>query len=130
MKNTIKSDNERLIIKEELLDDNSLLQYEYDRENDKVLLAIRFIKHHTIQEHILTILSIHEYASELDDRVKINEDHTSIAIFDKKDNDYVLRDCYNLQEHNYAINDFVDIEFNNKFPNIKINNYLVLKKKK
>lgn len=130
MKDTIKEDRNRIIIKEELLDDNNLIQYEYDKENDNVVLGIRFIENRTINEHILTTLSIHEYASELNKRVKINEDNSSIAIFNKKDNNYVLEDCYNLKEHSFSSSEFVDIEYNNKFPNILLNKILVYKKKK
>jgi len=130
MKNNIKEEQERLIIKEELLNENTLIQHEYDRENDKVRIVIRYIEYASIKEHTLNVMSVHEYASEFDKRVRINEDNSSIAIFDKNEDGYALRNCYDLNEHEFTPSDFVDLEFNKKFPNVILNKFLVLAKKK
>ena len=130
MKKTIKEDKERLIIKEELIGDNNLIQYEYNPQNDIVLLGVRFIEDCSIKEHIITYLTIHQYAKELDKIVRFNEDNNAIAIFKKDNDEYVLQNFYNLETHDFSCIDFMDLEYNNKFPNNKINDRYVLIKKK
>ena len=130
MKKTIKEDQERLIINEELIGDNNLIQYEYNPKHDTVLLGVRFVENSSIKEHIITCLTVHQYASQLDKIVRFNEDNTAIAIFKKENDEYVLQNFYNLETHDFSCIDFMDIEYNNKFPNNKINDRYVLIKKK
>lgn len=134
MKNTIKEDLERIVIKEEIINDNSLLQYECNRDNKIVTLGVRYIKNNTIQENILTTMTLDEYINELDNIVKININNSAIAIFKKETyrnvfNEYILHDCYDLNKHTFASSEFLDIEYNEKFPNNKVDKYLVVKKK-
>ena len=135
MKKTIKEDLERIVIKEKLLDNNSLIQYECNRDDKTVSLVVRYIKNNTIKEDIITTMTLDEYINELDNIVKINKNDSAIAIFKKETynnvfNEYTLRDCYDLKDHSFAIIDFLDIEYNEKFPNNKVDKYLVVKKKK
>ena len=130
MEKTIKEDRKRKIIKEELIGDNNLIQYEYDPHNNIVKFGVRFIENLSIKEHIITFLTFQEYLTELDKIVRFNEDNTAIAIFRKENDDYVLHNFYNLETHNFSCIDFMDIEYNNKFPNNKINDKFVLIKKK
>ena len=134
MKKTIKEERDRTIIKEEIIDNNSLIQYEYDEETNNVLLVVRFVKHNTIKEHVLITMTLDDYNDELDKIVKFNKNNSAIALFQKRTygifNEYTLRDCYDLKEHSFASAEFLDIEYNERFPNNKVDKYLVVKKKK
>ena len=112
MEESIKKDQERIIIREELIGDNNLIQYVYNREKDNVIVSIRYIENKSIQEHLLTTLSIHQYASELNKRIRI--DDNSISLFDKNKNGYILKGTYNLQEHEYTPSETIKIDDFNK----------------
>ena len=135
MKKTIKEEKERRIIREELIGDNSLVQYEYDEETNRVMLVVRFVKNNTIKEHILITMTLDEYNDELDRIVKFNKNNSAIALFKKEDFEgafykYTLHDCYDLREHSFALVDFLDLEYHKKFPKNKEETYIVAKKKK
>ena len=134
MKKTIKEEQERIIIREEILDDNSLMQYEFDKNINKVVLVVRFVKNNTIKEHVLTTMTLKEYTDELNRLVKINVNNTAIALFKKEAheayNEYTLYNCYKLKEHDFSLVDFVDLEYKKYFPNNKGEKCFVINKKK
>ena len=130
MRKTIKEDLDRTIVEEELIGDNSLIQYVYDGKQDKISLGIRFVDGSSIKEHILKTMTAHEYASELHEIVRFNDDKTALAIFEKQDDNYILDNCYDLQEHNFTSLEFMDLEYNMRFPNNPVDERFILQKKK
>ena len=130
MKKTLKEDLDRIIVKEELIGDNNLIQYEYDWKQDTILLGVRFVAGTSIKEHIIKQMTVHEYASELHEIVRFNEDKSAIAIFKKQDENYILDKCYDLNEHAFASIEFMDLEYNQRFPKNPVNEKFVLQKKK
>lgn len=129
MKKTIKADKSRKILQEEFLNDNSLLELTME-DNRDILVGIRFVEGvgFGIKEHILTKMSIYDYLSEYSNLVKISEDSSAIAIFNKTKAGYQLDRLYNLEEHAFALDEFIDIVFEKKFPKLSLDKYLVLEK--
>ena len=129
MKKTIKADKSRKILQEEFLNDNSLLELTME-DNRDILVGIRFVEGvgFGIKEHILTKMSIYDYLSEYSNLVKISEDSSAIAIFNKTKAGYQLDRLYDLEEHAFALDEFIDIVFEKKFPKLSLDKYLVLEK--
>ena len=116
MKKTIKEDQERLILKSELIDDNSLL--EYVASNGKMQVGIRFVEgSSTIQEHIILSMDITKYMKHQESLIEFNEDRTAIAIFAPIEEGYQLKNVYDITKHESRGPAFVDIEYRNRFPN-------------
>ena len=130
MKKTLKEDLDRIILEEELIGDNSLIQYVYDLKQDMIDLGVRFVAGMSIQEHIIKQMTVHEYASNLHEIVRFNEEKSAIALFKKQNKNYVLENCYDLNEHAFASIEFTDLEYNQRFPNNPVNERFVLQKKK
>lgn len=128
MKKTIKADKSRKILKEEFLNDNSLLEITME-DNRDILVGVRFVEGvgSGIKEHILARINIYDYASEYSDLVKISYDSSAIAIFNKTKAGYQLDRFYDLEEHAFALDEFKDIVFKKKFPELALDKYLVLK---
>lgn len=128
MRKTIKADKERKILKEEFLNDNALLQATME-ENRDVTIGIRFVENPLvgIKEHILTKLSIYDYMSDYDNLVRISSDSSAVAIFNKTEEGFQLNRFYDAEEHSFALSEFIDIVYEEKFPELALDKHLVLK---
>ncbi len=127
MKEAIKQEKKRILLKEELITDNDLLLYIHVPEEDKVYVKIRFITENNIVEHYVARLSMDEYLE--GNRIRFNEDKTALAVFKKNDaNEEVLENFYSLEEHSCECSDFLDCAYNLHFKD-EVNDYLVLIKK-
>lgn len=115
MEKTIKKDLERIILKEELLDDNSLLQYVVHGMNIQV--CIRYIEEYgrRIQEHVLAEIPVAEYADNIGKMIQINEEKNTIAIFRKNEKNYVLDTVYDIVEHSFVASDFTECAYQKTF---------------
>ena len=126
MKRTIKEDNQRKILESKYLNDNTLL--EFVLEKNEVIITVRFVSGVVsgIQEITLTRISLEDYANNLSKIIEENEDKTAIAIFTKREEtgEYELRNVFNVEEHQYAILEFMDIVYKKKFPNRELSKNL------
>lgn len=129
MKKTLKEDNNRKILESRYINDNTLL--EFTLEEDKVIVGVRYISGHIsgIKEVILTTMSLEDYTNNLSNIIEENETKDAIAIYKKsKETDsYKLYSIFDLEEHSYAIQEFIDIVYSKKFPNKKLNKNLTRK---
>ena len=121
MKKTIKEDNNRQVINSIYLNDNSLL--EYVKENDTISVVARYIKDSRINEVTLTYTN----ENDINNVIRFNEDNSFVAIFSKNNDNYVLTNIYDTKENSYVDLEFIDIVFEKKFNNLKLNKHLVLK---
>ena len=125
MKKTIKEDNERKILESRYLNDNTLLEFVLEEKD--VVVTVRYVSSPIsgIKEVTLTRMSLEDYANNLSKIIEENEKKDAIAIFkrDEKGN-YELRNIYDVEEHSYAILEFMDIVYAKKFPNKKLNKNL------
>lgn len=126
MKDNIREDKDVKYLKEEIIN-NDLLLYIYDPKQKKVYVKIRFVDNKQIIEHYVARLTMEEYLE--GDRIVFNEDKTALAVFKKDNNQEVLVNFYNLEEHNCECGDFLDCAYNLSF-NDKVDDYLRLVKKK
>ena len=129
MKKTIKEDNERRILESRYLNDNTLL--EFVLEGKEVIITVRYVSGvlSGIQEITLTRISLEDYANNLSKIIEENEDKTAIAIFTKREEigEYELRNVFSVEEHKYAILEFMDIVYEKSFPNKKLSKNLTSK---
>ena len=126
MKDNIREEKDVKHLKEEIIN-NDLLLYIYDSKKKIVYVKIRFIDNKQIIEHYVARLTMEEYLE--GDRIVFNEDKTALAVFKKDNNQEVLVNFYNLEEHNCECGDFLDCAYNLSF-NDKVDDYLRLVKKK
>ena len=126
MKDNIREEKDVKYLKEEIIN-NDLLLYIYDSKKKIVYVKIRFIDNKQIIEHYVARLTMEEYLE--GDRIVFNEDKTALAVFKKDNNQEVLVNFYNLEEHNCECGDFLDCAYNLSF-NDKVDDYLRLVKKK
>lgn len=130
MKNTIKSDDHRIIIYSDYLNDNCKLEGIFDSENQNISIVTRYVDGvNKITETTLLVLSMDQFTTEYENLIRINEENDSIAIFEKKEEGYVLRDIYDTINHCMAVEDFKDVVFKNKFPQTELGKNLELIKK-
>lgn len=127
MKKTIKEDNQRTVIKQEYLNNNSLL--EISIVDGKIEVTIRFIEGKSIKEHILTIMSVEDFLLEKD-TYRISEDGKKMALFKTKNDEYYLERLYDLEEHEFTVCDFMDLEYRKHFTIPVLNEHLSYKKVK
>lgn len=129
MKKTIKEDNARKILESRYLNDNTLL--EFVLEGKEVIISVRYVVGVAsgIREITLTKISLEDYANNLSKIIEENEDKTAIAIFTKREKtgEYELRNVFDVEEHNYAILEFMDIVYKKKFPNKELSKNLTSK---
>ncbi len=128
MKKTIKEDNSRKILESRYLNDNTLL--EYVLEGDQVTASIRYVSGviSGIKEITLTTMSLEDYAKNLSKIIEENEEKNAIAIFKRDEQgNYELRNVFDVEEHSYAILEFLDIVYSKKFPNKQLNKNLTRK---
>ena len=126
MKNNIREELETKYLKEELVNDNTLLLYEEVAEND-ILVKMRYIRSNKIHEGYITHLTKKEF--EAGDRIVFNDDNTALAVFKKYKAREVLTDVVDLETHYSECSDFMDCAYNMKFNN-KVDDYLRLVKTK
>ena len=126
MKNNIREEEAKEFLKIEFIN-NDLLLYIHDIKENKVYVKIRFTKNNKIDEHYVARLTMEEYNE--GKRIKYNEDKTALAVFKKRQDDEVLENVYDLEEHNGVASDFLDCAYNLYF-NDKVDDYLRLVKKK
>lgn len=124
MKNTIREDNQRKVIKQEYLNENSL--QEVALVDGKIQITIRFVEGKSIKEHTLTIMTPEELLNE-ENTFKVSDDGKKIALFRKKGDEYTLDRLYDLEEHEFAVSDFMDIEYKKHFKTPVLNKYLSYK---
>ena len=124
MKTNIKKDREDIVLSEELISDNALLQCRKTSE-DEVSIVIRYVDASSIKETILykTDPTNNKYL------LCISDDKQAIAVFEEVGEDYKLSRLYDVKEHSFVPHDFIDIAYNQKFPNQQVNHQLVLKSK-
>ena len=118
MKENIKKDLKREILKRFYIDDNTLLEYEI--ENSEVVFNIRFIENRSIHEHVLGRVDIAEFANHLNRIIRLNEDCSAIAFYQKNGNRYQLSRLYDTKEHAFALDDFMREEYLKKFGQKKL----------
>lgn len=121
MKDTIKKDKERKIIKEEYLDDNTLLEVSIDE--GMVIISVRFVESPItgIREHTLLQVKAEDYMKHMDKLIDVNEKKDAIAIFTPTKEGYLLRDVYDAKEHEFTNTDFTDLLYRERFPQKKLN---------
>ena len=62
-------------------------------------------------------MNIVDYMKNRESLVSINEDKTAVAIFQPTTEGYALRTVYDTKEHEFGIPEFIDIEYQKRFPN-------------
>lgn len=125
MKKTIKEENNRKILESRYLNDNTLL--EFVLEGNQVVASIRYVSGVVsgIREITLATMSLEDYANNLSKIFEENEEKNAIAIFKRDEQgNYELRNVFDVEEHSYAILEFMDIVYAKKFPNKKLNKNL------
>ena len=129
MKKTIKEDRERNIIKSELLNDNTLLEYVAEKRD--IVIGIRFVESPTkgIREQILLRVDVAEFTDHIGQLIQVNEDKTAIAIFKPLEDSYMLEQVYDLEEHTFGIPEFLDLHYQKKFPNAPLKKQYYKEKK-
>lgn len=129
MKKTIKADKNRKILKEEYLNDNTLLEIVMEDDRN-IIVSVRFVEgsSNTIREHVLTKMTIYDYLSDYNDLIKKSADSSAIAIFVKTKEGLQLNRFYNIEEHAFALDEFIDIVYEEKFPKLVLDKHLILKK--
>lgn len=117
MKDTIKADYFRKVLKHEFLTDNALIEHVLTDENI-VEISVRYITGTIpeIKEDILIKLTKEEYSFELSEFLKINEDSTAIALFYKnRENEFLLGKVYDITNHTFIPNDFTGTIYHKRF---------------
>lgn len=127
MKKSIRDDRKREVFSSEYLNDNALLELRFV-ENRDVAYCIRYVdaKEKSIKEDFLTQMSIYDYVSERADLVKVSEDASTIAIFKKVEEGFQLAKIYDTKKHEFAMEEFMDIEYEKKFPKHPLNKQFIL----
>ena len=114
MKKTIKEEIATRYIKEELLDDNNLLQYAADDSQNSVCIKIRYVEGNTIKEIVLATLSKEDF-KERKVILNFNQDKTAIAIKERIGREYRLTKLYSLKDHSFSNPDFMEMEYRKLF---------------
>ena len=114
MKKTIKEELATRYIKEELLDDNNLLQYAADDSQNSVCIKIRYVEGNTIKEIVLATLSKEDF-KERKVILNFNQDKTAIAIKERTGREYKLTKLYSLKDHSFSNPDFMEMEYRKLF---------------
>ena len=113
MKRTIAEDFHEKYIKSIFIHDNALLIFrKNETDENKIDVAVRFVDNHSIKEQLLTTLDKTETDSKL---VEINDTGTAIAIYKMKNNERQLDRIYSLEDHFFALDDFLELEYQKQF---------------
>ena len=114
MKKTIIEDFRERYLKSIFIHDNALLIFRKSENDDtKIEVAVRFVDNNVIKEQVLTTLDKSETDSKL---VEINDTGTAIAIYKKENEERHLDRIYSLEDHFFALDDFMDLEYQRLFP--------------
>lgn len=130
MKSTIKEEKQTKIIKEEYLNDNSLLVYklESNKEEELLVAAIQYIKSSTcLKEDTLFSVSKNKPNSKF---LSISADNETIAVFEKEEESFKLRKIYEVTDHSLISDEFIDIVYANKFSKSPVDETLRLVKRR
>ncbi len=113
MKKTIVEDFHEKYIKSIFIHDNALLIFrKNETDENKIDVAVRFVDNNSIKEQLLTTLDKTETDSKL---IEINNTGTAIAIYKMKNNERQLDRIYSLEEHFFALDDFLELEYQKQF---------------
>ena len=113
MKRTIAEDFHEKYIKSIFIHDNALLIFrKNETDENKIDVAVRFVDNNSIKEQLLTTLDKTETDSKL---IEINNAGTAIAIYKMKNNERQLDRIYSLEEHFFALDDFLELEYQKQF---------------
>ncbi len=113
MKKTIIEDFRERYLKSIFIHDNALLIFRKSEKDDtKIEVAVRYVDNSTIKEQLLTTLDKSETDSKL---VEINDAGTAIAIYKMKNEEKKLDRIYSLEDHFFALDDFLDLEYQKLF---------------
>lgn len=126
MKKTIKEDNNRNVVNKIYLNDNSLL--EYVLENTYLTAVVRYIEYSKINEITLTSIKEEEFYN-IFKMLKLNKNRTHIALFLKEEDNYVLSNIYDINDHSFVDLEFIDIVFDKEFSEYELDKNLVLKRR-
>jgi len=132
MEKTIKEENEREVIAKHYLNDNAILEGQLlKEEKGYVKVVVRYISSMSIRESFLTKLSIPEFFQNFSDFIEINQEEDAIALFTKVEDGYQLEKIYNPKKHEFAISEFIDLVYAEKFPSSvkNLDKYLIKKPK-
>ncbi len=126
MKATIRDDQNRQIIKEEYVNENSLL--EVSKENEDFIVTVRYVESPRIgiREHYLTRINFFEYKTLFSELVRISDDNTTIAIFKCVEDGFLLEKVYDASSHEFLPDEYMDIKFMENFSDIVLNKQLIL----
>ena len=126
MKKTIREDARRHILRQEYIDDNTLL--EFVEEGESILVSIRFVDSGVIREQILRVFPKETGLSRICSMISISDDKEAIALFKAREGALVLEDVYLVLEHSYSFSDFIDICYASHFDKNTLDEYLVYQK--
>ena len=113
MKKTIIEDFRERYLKSIFIHDNALLIFRKNEKDDtKIEVAVRYVDNSTIKEQLLTTLDKSETDNKL---VEINDAGTAIAIYKMKNEERKLDRIYSLEDHFFALDDFLDLEYQKLF---------------
>ena len=113
MKKTIIEDFRERYLKSIFIHDNALLIFRKSENDDtKIEVAVRYVDNSTIKEQLLTTLDKSETDSKL---VEINDAGTAIAIYKMENEERKLDRIYSLEDHFFALDDFLDLEYQKLF---------------
>ena len=128
MEKTIKKDRERFVLKEELVNDNTLLEYTYEGMN--IHIGVRYVDSPVggIKETHLCTIHVHDYQDMVPDLIRINDDRNAIAVFKRTDKGLQLDRLYDAESHGFVVDDFRDQQFKEKFPYKPLPEQLLKKK--
>ncbi len=113
MKKTIIEDFRESYLKSIFIHDHALLIFRKNENDDtKIEVAVRYVDNSTIKEQLLTTLDKSETDSKL---VEINDAGTAIAIYKMKNEERTFDRIYSLEDHFFALDDFLDLEYQKLF---------------
>ena len=122
MKKTIKDDQNRLILKSEMINDNALLEVVADE--GYIFLSVRYVKYAKINEVILLKMDIVDYMKNQENLIEFNEDKSAIAIFRPHEEGFAIDNVYDLVNHESSGPSDAKYVYPNKFKKILVKYYL------
>ena len=129
MKKTIREDLEEKYRRAVLVNDNALLIYtESETIENRMDVRLRYVDNNTIKEQYLTHMTRKEFETQREERIEINEQRNAIAMYKIEGDDVILTRLYKIEEHTFAIEEFLDLEYKKWFSNHELS--YELKKKR
>lgn len=132
MEKTLRSEKAVNVLKEEFLDDNALLIFKElnnksNGEKGRVEVVMQYIENRNCLREV-NLFSI-DCTTHNERFLSVSADNSTIAIFDKEEENYYLNRVYDVSEHNFVADDFKDIVYREKFPERPLTDYPMLIKK-